>query len=583
MSYSSDFSAQGYQVEQELGHNRAGGRVTYLAKERDTQARVVIKQFQFAKLGSSWSSYDAYDREIQLLKELNHPSIPRYLHAFQTSDGFCMVQEYKDAVSLSTPRSFSPDEIRNIAIATLEVLIYLQNRIPPVIHRDIKPENMLVDSQGKLFLVDFGFARVGGGEVGVSSVVKGTLGFMPPEQLFNRQLTEASDLYGLGMTLICLLTGTPSAQIGNLVDISYRVSFKHLVPKLSQHWITWLEKMVEPRLKDRFPNAVVALTAIPNAPLRSPEAHFSCSNLAFFAHQQGEPLSDSVVITNPIPETLLEGRWELSLHPHDPPSQLYRWITIEPDTFTSNQVECHITIDTSQLMDGKTYNRKLLLHTNTPAKTYSLSLQVQTARRFTQLNLLPYCLLALLGLIVSSSSWLIAGLVQIVGTIANSVITTGFVAVISVAIGIQGAAWLLRSSGWRTGATASTLVALIVGVTALLNLFAREIATTGSLTVIAVGIGLIGGAVLGIAIGLVTEKLFVETGQRLLTIILSLMTTTLGFGIGLGFVIGFMNPVTFALNGCSSFVLLTLTIHLHLRYFHKLFYQQQTRRHFIRP
>ena len=51
--------------------------------------------------------------------------------------------------------------------------------------------------------MDFGFARIGDGEVGVSSVVKGTLGFMPPEQIFNRQLTEASDLYGLGMTLIC--------------------------------------------------------------------------------------------------------------------------------------------------------------------------------------------------------------------------------------------------------------------------------------------------------------------------------------------------------------------------------------------
>jgi putative transposase len=95
------------------------------------------------------------------------------------------------------PRSFAPDEIKQIATSVLEILVYLQNRIPPIIHRDIKPENILVDEQINVYLVDFGFARIGEGEVAMSSMVKGTLGFMAPEQLFNRQLTEASDLYGL--------------------------------------------------------------------------------------------------------------------------------------------------------------------------------------------------------------------------------------------------------------------------------------------------------------------------------------------------------------------------------------------------
>lgn len=116
------------------------------------------------------------------------------------------------------PRSFSPDEIKQIALSVLEILVYLQNRIPPIIHRDIKPENILVGDQINVTLVDFGFARIGEGEVAISSMVKGTLGFMPPEQLFNRQLTAASDLYGLGATLICLLTGTKSTAIGNLIN-----------------------------------------------------------------------------------------------------------------------------------------------------------------------------------------------------------------------------------------------------------------------------------------------------------------------------------------------------------------------------
>ena len=259
-----DFSLHGYQVERELGHNRTCGRVTYLATSTNTQSTVVIKQFQFAQLGANWSDYDTIDREIQLLRQLNHASIPRYLDSFQTPTGFCLVQEYKQAASLAHPHLFKLEEIKEIAIAVLEVLVYLQQQIPPIIHRDIKPENILVDRQDKLkvYLVDFGFARSGSGEVAVSSVVKGTLGFMPPEQLFNRQVTEASDLYSLGATLICLLTQTKSSEIGNLIDESYRFEFQDLVPNLSREFIVWLEKMVAPNLNHRFQNAADALEAL---------------------------------------------------------------------------------------------------------------------------------------------------------------------------------------------------------------------------------------------------------------------------------------------------------------------------------
>ncbi len=263
MSEFPDFSSHGYQIVRELGHNRAGGRVTYLAVQTQTEQQVAIKQFQFARDGANWEEYDAYQREIQVLQQLNHSGIPRYLDSFQTPTGFCMVQEYKEASSLAAVgRGFTPDEVKKIAVAVLEILAYLQRQVPPVIHRDIKPENILIDGQGNVYLVDFGFARVGAGEVAASSVVKGTLGFMPPEQLFNRQLTAASDLYGLGATLICLLTGTKSTDIGNLVDGAYRIPVKQLLPHLSSEFIGWLQKMAEPNVKDRFPDAAGALQAL---------------------------------------------------------------------------------------------------------------------------------------------------------------------------------------------------------------------------------------------------------------------------------------------------------------------------------
>ncbi len=267
-----DFSNYGYQVTRELGHNRAGGRVTYLATEINTQQQVVVKQFQFARSGASWSEYQAYEREIQVLKGLDNPSIPRYLDSFQTAAGFCMVQEYKDAPSLLVRRRWKPQEIKQIAMSVLEILKYLQNRIPPVLHRDLKPDNILVDRQMNVYLVDFGFARTGGGEVAASSVVKGTLGFMPPEQLFNRQLTAASDLYSLGATLICLLTGTASTEVGSLMDDAGRIHFKQRVSHLSAEFVNWLQKMAEPNFKNRYASAAEAQDAlIPLDVLRPPE------------------------------------------------------------------------------------------------------------------------------------------------------------------------------------------------------------------------------------------------------------------------------------------------------------------------
>lgn len=264
MSSFPDFSSYGYEVKQVLGQNHAGGRVTYQAINTKTQQLVVLKQFQFAHLASHWSAYAALHREVQILKLLHHPSIPRYIDSFETPTGFCLIQEYKPAPSLARSQHWTPTEIQQLAIAILEVLVYLQQRFLPVIHRDIKPENILVERQETLnvYLVDFGFAHAGTEEVAASSVVKGTLGFMPPEQIFNRELTLASDLYGLGATLVCLLTQTPSTQIGHLVDASYRFPINKLLPSLHPEFARWLQMMLEPNLEHRFSDATTALQAL---------------------------------------------------------------------------------------------------------------------------------------------------------------------------------------------------------------------------------------------------------------------------------------------------------------------------------
>jgi len=395
-----DFSTHGYQIEKELGHNSLGGRVTYLAKNTNTQKLVVIKQFQFAQLGASWAEYEAYEQEIKVLQNLDFPGIPRYLDSFQTDSGFCMVQEYKNAES-AVARTFSPPDIKQIAIATLKILVYLQSQKPRVIHRDIKPENLLIDEDLNIYLVDFGFARLGGGNIAASSIVKGTMGFMPPEQMFNRKLTKASDLYGLGATLICLLTGTKSADIGNLIDDNYGIHFRHLLPPLRQGWINWLDRMVAPRLQDRFKSAAVALAALKSLDVSSlPKVRIEDSSLKFTATEYREIMTQFLAISNPIPKTMLCGRWEVAPHRNDPPHTPYdhSWISFQPHKFESNEVECEITVDTRQLLANKIYHRQIILHANSEPDTYKINIQVKTAplpRKNTSLSVGILCFICL--------------------------------------------------------------------------------------------------------------------------------------------------------------------------------------------
>lgn len=389
-----------YQKIRELGHNRAGGRVTYLAKDTTTGQPVVIKQFQFAQSGSNWSGFKAYEREIQVMQGLNHSGIPRCFNSFETSKGFCMVQEYKDAQSLGVPRSFEAFQVKQIAISVLEILVYLQTQKPSIIHRDIKPENILVDDNLNVYLVDFGFARNNSKEVAMSSVASGTFGFMAPEQIYNRELSLATDLYGLGATLICLLTGLRSTAIDTLIDEDGRLAFQHLVPQLSLTFIDWLERMVQPQKKDRFSSAEKALASLEPLYLNSiPEVQLSQPSLRCKATQLGQKLTQTLRIKKALPDAVQEGIWEVAPHPNDPPHtpHSHAWIAFAPARFVRNQAECQIIVNTSKLMPSQTYERKIFLHKNSvPEINYSLTLKLQTAAIPKENNQQLYTFLALL-------------------------------------------------------------------------------------------------------------------------------------------------------------------------------------------
>ncbi len=273
-----DLSSHGYEIIREMERHQQQGEVSYqgLAVKQDQQ--VVIKEFRFADGEANWAGFEAYEREVEILKQLQHPRIPNYIDALETPEGFCLITEYQEGKSLAERRSFTPEQIKQIAISILEILVYLQKHTPPIIHGNIKPENILVgNSNGDKFptayLINFGCARMGIEET-LSEGLSGTPGFMAPEQELNGTVTINSDLYSLGVTLICLLTGTPSTDVKKLIDRNYRFDVKKLMPQLSTLFTMWLEKMVSPNEKDRFDNAAAALAALKPIPVFGDAANF---------------------------------------------------------------------------------------------------------------------------------------------------------------------------------------------------------------------------------------------------------------------------------------------------------------------
>lgn len=286
-----DCFASRYEVRQQLG--KKAGRRTLLACDRLTGELVVVKLLSFNS-DFEWDDLKLFEREAETLKSLSHPSIPRYLDYFQVNSpnfkGFALVQTYIRALSLEqclqAGRTFTEAQVKQIAKAVLEILIYLHKQNPPVIHRDIKPSNILWSdrfncSAGEVYLVDFGSVQTVAAQEGKTVTVVGTYGYMPPEQ-FGGRAVPASDLYSLGATLIYLVTGTHPAD---LPQKDFRIQFEQAA-NLSFAFSHWLKWMTEPNLERRLPSAVKALEA-----LEKPQAKY------FPALSVTKPLGSKIMLT----------------------------------------------------------------------------------------------------------------------------------------------------------------------------------------------------------------------------------------------------------------------------------------------
>ncbi len=89
-----------------------------------------------------------------------------------------------------------------------------------MVHRDIKPANIMLDVYGKAILMDFGIAKILGGQLHTATgAVVGTAMYMSPEQIVGEKVDERSDIYSLGVTLFEALSGRPPFEADSAMTL----------------------------------------------------------------------------------------------------------------------------------------------------------------------------------------------------------------------------------------------------------------------------------------------------------------------------------------------------------------------------
>jgi serine/threonine protein kinase len=237
-----------YRILEVLGSGGMGA--VYKAEHRLMQRPVALKVINPEWVASK-SAVERFRREWQAAGRLHHPNIVTAYDAEQAGETHFLVMEYVKGTDLGKlvteggplPVAQACDYVRQAALGLQHA------RDNGMVHRDIKPHNLVVTSSGQVKILDFGLASLTSeavsGSSGASSIkpalpgtgltqvgsLMGTPDFMAPEQARDAHAADIrADIYSLGCTLYCLLTGKVPFPEGTPIDKIISHSERRPVP-----------------------------------------------------------------------------------------------------------------------------------------------------------------------------------------------------------------------------------------------------------------------------------------------------------------------------------------------------------------
>lgn len=181
--------------------------------------RIVAIKVPHFEVESDPVLFDRFKREEEIGKRLNHPGVMKVFDAEDRSRVY-MVMEWIDGRLLrrilSDEKKLTIERAVRVTAEICEALRYIHSQ--GVVHRDLKPENVMVDSEDRIKLIDFGIASSAGTRrltFGKLSRTMGTADYISPEQVKSNRSDGRSDLYAVGIMLYEMLTGQVPFQGDN--------------------------------------------------------------------------------------------------------------------------------------------------------------------------------------------------------------------------------------------------------------------------------------------------------------------------------------------------------------------------------
>jgi len=245
-----------YRIVEILGQGGMGS--VYRAVDENLGVDVAVKENLFTT--------DEYARQFRLeaviLANLRHPNLPRVTDHFVIGDqGQYLVMDYIEGEDLRQRMermgNITEDEAVLLGAAMCDALMHLHTRKPPILHRDIKPGNVKITSDGHIFLVDFGLAKVLHGNQATTTGARAmTPGYSPPEQYGTARTDPRTDVYSLGATIYAALSGIiPEDGLARAMDNTQLTPLRKRNSKVSRRLAAAIEKAMGIDPIDRFQNA----------------------------------------------------------------------------------------------------------------------------------------------------------------------------------------------------------------------------------------------------------------------------------------------------------------------------------------
>src|SRR5437870_969834 len=226
-----------YKITAHLGTGGMGE--VYQAIDSKLGRRVAIKLLP-AAFASDAERLSRFRREAHLLASLNHPNIAHIYGLEESGETRCIVMELVEGETLQARIKRGPiplDESLKIAKQIAEALEAAHEK--GVIHRDLKPGNVMLTSEGKVKVLDFGLAKaydatqsnpnfsnsptLASMAATNAGIILGTAAYMSPEQAKGRTVDRRTDIFAFGCVLYEMLTGQPAFDGDDITEILGRV------------------------------------------------------------------------------------------------------------------------------------------------------------------------------------------------------------------------------------------------------------------------------------------------------------------------------------------------------------------------